>query len=82
MIAPEMLALLGALVGSIFGAGTAWGAMRGQVSRTRNDVNGVRRIMNSHVDAERVERDRMRLAMLLLVPEAKREELIARFWPE
>jgi len=82
MIAPEMLALLAGLVGSVFGAGVSWGVMRGQVRRTRTDVNGVGRILRAHIEDERAERDRMRLALLLLVPEAKREEMIARFWRE
>lgn len=78
----ELVAGLVGLGASLFGAGVSWGLMRAQLSRTRNDLNGVRRVFNAHAEDERIERDRVRLAILLLVSEGKREEMIARFWPE
>lgn len=79
MVDPELIA---GAVGLIFGAGVAWGLMRGQVSRTRNDVNGIGKKLAEHIRQQDLEFDRVKLAMQLIVPEEKREELIARFWPE
>lgn len=77
-----MWELAGTAAAALFGAGVAWGAMRGQVSRLRNDLNGVRRILNEQAAADRIERERTKMAILLLTPAADLEKMIDRFWPK
>ena len=71
---------IAAAVGAIFGAGVAWGVLKGEVRRARTDLNGVRRIVNEQAIAARSEQDRVKLAILLLTPEERMERMIDRFW--
>lgn len=77
----EIWELVGGIATALFGAGVAWGVMRAQVTRTRNDLNGVRRIVNDQAAEQRTERERIRFAVLLLTPDADLEKMIDRLWP-
>lgn len=76
------VATIVSLVAMVFAAGGVWAGQIFAVKQLRKDLNGAMKKTAQQMSERELEDDRLRLALILIAPAAKREELIARFWRE